>query len=491
MFFVYTKKVSYFLSCMNGWDTRGFPDPCTIMAGTLFTYHELCMVVIVVVIVIVGYFIGVRVFRGYFYDGSYNLYASRNELLEFAWGIAPLLALVPLGVLSLINLYYIEVGDNVDFSVKAIGHQWYWSYEYGFDVDRNLTNEVYREKECLEYFLNEFGKEEDFVFVDLCGIIIVVSLELSEKLEKIVRGRVIDKVTGLIVYADKLSESLDEASREVSFFSPDSPRVRVSGLNDLTNTKSFYATDGAVSRVLALTYPKFEKVGYFYNKIPMVFIPPIHHFEFEKVFGALIHYHKVERAFAAMGSEQSRRIRYSRENYHVDFVTSVGKVICYSIRGFSHSSLIGFLLHPFQKNPDLFLRGIWSLLVDSYITPEDEVVKRGSLSFGNFRNQSVRDACVLKRQVKNEVLVATSDVIHSWGVAELGVKADAVPGRVNALSVTPIYVGEIFGYCYELCGPSHRGMPIVVASLEGPYVNGYLNTKALESEGALEAFAKL
>lgn len=60
------------------------------------------------------------------------------------------------------------------------------------------------------------------------------------------------------------------------------------------------------------------------------------------------------------------------------------------------------------------------------------------------------------------VTVSTADVIHRWGVPALGVKMDAVPGRINILSVTPMSVGVLSGNCYELCGQGHRVIPIDV-----------------------------
>lgn len=47
----------------------------------------------------------------------------------------------------------------------------------------------------------------------------------------------------------------------------------------------------------------------------------------------------------------------------------------------------------------------------------------------------------------------------------LGVKADAIPGRLNYVSVTPTSSGVFYGQCSELCGSNHSFMPIVVECL--------------------------
>jgi cytochrome c oxidase subunit 2 len=57
------------------------------------------------------------------------------------------------------------------------------------------------------------------------------------------------------------------------------------------------------------------------------------------------------------------------------------------------------------------------------------------------------------------------DVIHSFWVPKLGGKRDVVPGRANAITVTPQAPGEYWGQCAEFCGISHAnmGLRVVVA----------------------------
>jgi len=60
-----------------------------------------------------------------------------------------------------------------------------------------------------------------------------------------------------------------------------------------------------------------------------------------------------------------------------------------------------------------------------------------------------------------QVLITSSDVIHSWSLPTIGVKGDAVPGRVNTVSFTPRRPGIYFGQCREICGANHSIIPIV------------------------------
>ena len=106
-----------------------------------------------------------------------------------------------------------------------------------------------------------------------------------------------------------------------------------------------------------------------------------------------------------------------------------------------------------------FAKGEWRLSYDSYITNEADLgVETNKFN----RNIDVSDPLFLPVGLKSELLIQTGDVIHSWGVPRLGVKIDAVPGRRNSLSIEPLSVGVVGGFCYELCGQNHRAMPIVV-----------------------------
>jgi cytochrome c oxidase subunit 2 len=53
-------------------------------------------------------------------------------------------------------------------------------------------------------------------------------------------------------------------------------------------------------------------------------------------------------------------------------------------------------------------------------------------------------------------------VLHAWALPELGIKVDAVPGRLNQAITIPSNLGLYFGQCSELCGVSHGFMPIKV-----------------------------
>nr|YP_009407072.1 cytochrome c oxidase subunit 2 [Halocaridinides fowleri]ASA39621.1 cytochrome c oxidase subunit 2 [Halocaridinides fowleri] len=95
---------------------------------------------------------------------------------------------------------------------------------------------------------------------------------------------------------------------------------------------------------------------------------------------------------------------------------------------------------------------------DSYMIPT------GDLADSGFRLLDVDNRTVLPMNTQIRVLVSAADVIHSWTVPALGVKADAIPGRLNQISFTVNRPGLFLGQCSEICGANHSFMPIVVES---------------------------
>jgi len=91
----------------------------------------------------------------------------------------------------------------------------------------------------------------------------------------------------------------------------------------------------------------------------------------------------------------------------------------------------------------------------SYILPEEELTRRMP-----FRLLEVDNRLILPCQTNLRILITATDVIHSWAVPSLGVKVDAIPGRLNQLGVIIVEPGVFYGFCSEICGANHSFMPI-------------------------------
>lgn len=93
---------------------------------------------------------------------------------------------------------------------------------------------------------------------------------------------------------------------------------------------------------------------------------------------------------------------------------------------------------------------------DSYLVLEDD------LAFGAKRLLEVNNRVVLPTSTVLRFLITSGDVLHSWAVPEMGIKVDAVPGRLNHCLSLIVRPGIFYGQCSELCGVAHGFMPIVI-----------------------------
>lgn len=93
---------------------------------------------------------------------------------------------------------------------------------------------------------------------------------------------------------------------------------------------------------------------------------------------------------------------------------------------------------------------------DSYILPTSELNK------GEFRLLEVDNRIVIPIQLEVRLLITAADVIHSWTIPSIGVKIDAIPGRLNQLGFTARRPGVYYGQCSEICGANHTFMPIAI-----------------------------
>jgi len=93
---------------------------------------------------------------------------------------------------------------------------------------------------------------------------------------------------------------------------------------------------------------------------------------------------------------------------------------------------------------------------DSFILPPYRTFKR------IFRLLDVDNRIVIPFNINIRLLVSSADVIHAWRIPSLGLKMDAIPGRLNQLITVGSRPGIYFDQCSEICGANHRFMPIAL-----------------------------
>uniref|UniRef100_UPI0030E234ED cytochrome c oxidase subunit II n=1 Tax=Megalechis thoracata TaxID=245781 RepID=UPI0030E234ED len=108
-----------------------------------------------------------------------------------------------------------------------------------------------------------------------------------------------------------------------------------------------------------------------------------------------------------------------------------------------------------------------NLAFDSYMIPTQELLP------GQFRLLETDHRMVVPTESPVRALISAEDVLHSWAVPALGIKMDAVPGRLNQTTFIVSRPGVFYGQCSEICGANHSFMPIVVESVPLEYFENW------------------
>jgi len=109
---------------------------------------------------------------------------------------------------------------------------------------------------------------------------------------------------------------------------------------------------------------------------------------------------------------------------------------------------------------------------------DSSLINENELEAGAHRLLEVDNRLVVPVGVPIRFIITSTDVLHSWSVPALGIKVDAVPGRLNQFVVEIKKPGIFYGQCSELCGPLHGFMPIVVQSVSDSEFETWLFSKA-------------
>nr|ATD86017.1 cytochrome c oxidase subunit II [Petalocephala ochracea] len=135
------------------------------------------------------------------------------------------------------------------------------------------------------------------------------------------------------------------------------------------------------------------------------------------------------------------------------------------------------------NNPLLTIKGVghqwyWSYEYSDFsqIDFDSFMSIYGDGFYDSFRLLDVDNRLVVPFGVQIRFLVSSFDVIHSWTVPSLGLKLDALPGRVNQGLIYLIRPGLFFGQCSEICGSNHSFMPIVLESVNFQFFVDWLKS---------------
>nr|QUO98727.1 cytochrome c oxidase subunit II [Pseudolimnophila brunneinota] len=128
---------------MPTWANLGLQDGASPMMEQLAFFHDHALLILTMITILVGYLMVML-----FFNNLTNRYLLSGQMIEIIWTILPAIILIFIAMPSLRLLYLMDEINSPSISLKTIGHQWYWSYEYSdfinleFDSYMIPTNEL-------------------------------------------------------------------------------------------------------------------------------------------------------------------------------------------------------------------------------------------------------------------------------------------------------------------------------------------------------------
>jgi ribosomal protein S12 len=123
-----------FCDSAHAWQL-GFQDPASPVAEGIIKFHHDIMVILVFIV----FFVGWMQFRSfYLFDHKRNPVPStqvHGSTIEVIWTLIPALILMCIAVPSFSLLYAADEVNDPAITLKVIGSQWYWNYEYSDYLD--------------------------------------------------------------------------------------------------------------------------------------------------------------------------------------------------------------------------------------------------------------------------------------------------------------------------------------------------------------------
>nr|ADK54942.1 cytochrome oxidase subunit II [Arphia conspersa]ADK54943.1 cytochrome oxidase subunit II [Arphia nietana] len=127
---------------MATWSNLSLQDSASPLMEQLSFFHDHTMIVLLLITTIVGYSLSYMLMMKYT-----NRNMLHGHMIETVWTALPAVTLIFIALPSLRLLYLLDDSSNALITIKTIGRQWYWSYEYSDFINVEFDTYMKPEKE--------------------------------------------------------------------------------------------------------------------------------------------------------------------------------------------------------------------------------------------------------------------------------------------------------------------------------------------------------
>jgi heme/copper-type cytochrome/quinol oxidase subunit 2 len=484
-----------------------FQDPATEFVEGIIDLHHDVFGYLTFICIFVFYMLGSTVFLFRAHSNQQPPVDIRHHTgIEIIWTILPTIIIIAIAIPSFILIYAMDELVGPQITIKAIGNQWYWDYEYTdlsmrvpiFSaskklIDISLNDNLFRlHSTSLLSHLNFFKQidndwvnfhdelvddMEDHIMNNWLSLELLVSVYYLKQRNFTFSSFFNDSFMELYNYKMKqtlggylpfvnwnmyhiLYDLLHTFDVVYDFFM----KQTVSYLVDTLKVGNFSST--FLSKFFSFYNPTslfFFNQPFLYTNVISSKIIPEDMYIYYNIYNEIVlekfyntDFDLFEKIFAINTfSKNNWVMNFATENsmfYKYNFLLSIEDVINKKRYVTLKELLTSFSYWAFVKVP-------FSLKVESRMLDSDIVES----SFGKkFRLLSVDRPVIMPVGTQIRFLTTANDVLHSWAVPSFGVKIDACPGRLNQVGIYIKREGIFYGQCSEICGVNHGFMPIEV-----------------------------
>nr|AAF98064.1 cytochrome c oxidase II [Troides helena]ACF10349.1 cytochrome c oxidase subunit II [Troides aeacus] len=110
---------------MATWSNFNLQNSASPLMEQIIFFHDHTLIILIMITILVGY-----IMINLFFNKYINRFLLEGQMIELIWTIIPAITLIFIALPSLRLLYLLDEINNPLITLKSIGHQWYWSYEY-------------------------------------------------------------------------------------------------------------------------------------------------------------------------------------------------------------------------------------------------------------------------------------------------------------------------------------------------------------------------
>nr|WHN78891.1 cytochrome c oxidase subunit 2 [Scopelodes kwangtungensis] len=128
---------------MMTWSNLNLQNASSPLMEQIIFFHDHTLIILIMITMLVSYLM-----LNLFFNKFINRFLLEGQMIELIWTILPAITLIFIALPSLRLLYLLDEINNPLITLKSIGHQWYWSYEYSdfnniqFDSYMTPSNEM-------------------------------------------------------------------------------------------------------------------------------------------------------------------------------------------------------------------------------------------------------------------------------------------------------------------------------------------------------------